>query len=76
MDNKNIIDSSLTNSDSNAEFDIRNFMNYDLIKRALLQHPTELALFEVTCILINNNLKNSYEKENLNKNLKDKKNLK
>jgi len=58
--NKNIIDSSLTNSDSNAEFDIRNLMNYDLIRRALLQHPTELCLFEVTCILINNNLKNDY----------------
>jgi hypothetical protein len=41
----------------NAEFDIRNLMNYDLIRRALLPHPTELCLFEVTCILINNNLK-------------------
>ena len=57
MDNKNIIDSSLTNSDSNAQFDIRNLMNYDLIRRSLAKHPTELCLFEVTCILINNNLK-------------------
>ena len=61
--NNKLIDSSLTNSDSNAAFDIRNLMNYDLIRRALLQHPTELCLFEVTCILINNNLKNSYEKK-------------
>jgi len=68
--NKNIIDSSLTNSDSNAEFDIRNFMNYDLIRRALLPHPTELCLFEVTCILINNNLKNSYEKDKRNDKIK------
>ena len=49
----------------NAEFDIRNLMNYDLIRRALLPHPTELCLFEVTCILINNNL--------INNNLKEKK---
>jgi hypothetical protein len=70
MDNKNIIDSSLTNSDSNAQFDIRNLMNYDLIRRSLAKHPTELCLFEVTCILINNNLKNSYEKDN---NFKDNK---
>ena len=49
----------------NAEFDIRNLMNYDLIRRELLKHPTELCLFEVTCILINNNL--------INNNLKDEK---
>jgi hypothetical protein len=44
-------------SDNNADFDIRNLMNYDLIRRSLAKHPTELCLFEVTCILINNNLK-------------------
>ena len=59
QNNKNIIDSSLTNSDNNAEFDIRNLMNYDLIKRSLIRYPTELALFEITCILINNSLQNS-----------------
>tara|TARA_B110000902_G_scaffold190553_1_gene215771 strand:- start:800 stop:1021 length:222 start_codon:yes stop_codon:yes gene_type:complete len=70
MDNKNIIDSSPKKSDNNADFDIRNLMNYDLIRRSLAKHPTELCLFEVTCILINNNLKNSYEKDN---NFKDNK---
>jgi len=54
--------------DQDLDFDIRILMNCDLIRRALLPHPTELCLFEVTCILINNNLKNSYEKDN---NLKD-----
>jgi hypothetical protein len=47
----------------NAEFDIRNLMNYDLIRRSLAKHPTELCLFEVTCILINNNLKNNNLKD-------------
>ena len=47
----------------NAEFDIRNLMNYDLIRRSLAKHPTELCLFEVTCILINNNLKDNNLKE-------------
>ena len=46
-------------SDNNADFDIRNLMNYDLIRRSLAKHPTELCLFEVTCILINNNLKDN-----------------
>jgi hypothetical protein len=61
---KNIIDSSLTISDNNAEFDIRNLMNYDLIKRSLIRYPTELALFEISCILINNSLQNSYNNDN------------
>lgn len=66
--NKQLIDSSMKNPDSNADFDIRKLMNYDLIKRSLIRYPTELALFEITCILINNNLKISYEKDkNLNK---------
>ena len=50
--------------DQDLDFDIRNLMNYDLIKKSLINNPTELCLFEVTCILINNNLKNSYEKDN------------
>ena len=39
-DNKNnqLIDSNLTNSDSNAEFDIRNLMNYDLIRRSNISY--------------------------------------
>ena len=58
MDNKNIdlIDSSISNTDNNQKFDIRNLMNYDLIRKELLNFPTELCLFEVTCILINNNV--------------------
>jgi hypothetical protein len=53
------IDSSLTDSDKDQNFDIRNLMNYDLIRRSLLQYPTELALFEITCILINGRIKES-----------------
>ena len=68
--NRNIIDSSLTNSDNNAEFDIRNLMNYDLIKRSLLKHPTELALFEISCILINNSLRNNDNNDNNDNNEK------
>jgi len=36
-----------------SKFDIRNYMNYDLICRMLIQHPTEASLFAITCILIN-----------------------
>ena len=54
-----LIDSSLTNSDKDQNFDIRNLMNYDLIRRSLIQYPTELALFEITCILINDRIKES-----------------
>jgi len=28
-------------------------MNYDMIQRMLVSNPTELSLFEITCILIN-----------------------
>jgi len=62
---KNIIDSSLTNSDNNAEFDIRNLMNYDLIKRSLIRYPTELSLLEITCILINKTLRNDSNNDNI-----------
>ena len=54
----NIIDSTLATSDNNADFDIRNLMNYDLIKRSLIRYPTELSLLEITCILINKTLRN------------------
>ena len=51
---------SLTNS---KEFDIRDFMNYDLIRGFLMQYPTELSLFEVSCILINNRVRESLNDE-------------
>ena len=44
---------SITSEDDCSKFDIRNYMNYDLICRMLIQHPTEASLFAVTCILIN-----------------------
>ena len=56
-DKNQFIDSSLTNSDKDQNFDIRNLMNYDLIRRSLISYPTELALFEITCILINEKIK-------------------
>ena len=44
---------SIESNEESSPFDIRNFMNYDMIKRMLVGHPTELSLFEITCILIN-----------------------
>tara|TARA_Y100000996_G_scaffold404594_1_gene378867 strand:- start:1647 stop:1829 length:183 start_codon:yes stop_codon:yes gene_type:complete len=35
-------------------FDIRELMDYDTIKNLLIKLPTELSLFEISCILINN----------------------
>ncbi len=36
--------------------DIRNYMDYLKIKKVLINNPTELVLFEIVCILINNKL--------------------
>ena len=35
-------------------------MNYDIIKKILIKHPTECALFEFVCILINNCINDKY----------------
>ena len=45
----------------NEIFDIRKFMDYDTIKKVLITKPTELCLFEITCILINNAMKDYYK---------------
>jgi|MDSW01.1.fsa_nt_gb hypothetical protein len=50
--------SSLLSSQNDEPFDIRNLMNYDIIKQILIDHPLELSLFEVTCILINDHINN------------------
>jgi hypothetical protein len=51
-------------------FDIKEFMDYSTIISELINHPTELSLFEVTCILINNKInekkKNDKDKLQLN----------
>ena len=44
---------SIESTEDPMKFDIRNYMNYDLICRMLINHPTEASLFAVTCILIN-----------------------
>jgi len=44
---------SIESNEESSSFDIRNFMNYDMIQRMLVSNPTELSLFEITCILIN-----------------------
>ena len=44
---------SVVSIEDTSKFDIRNYMNYDLICRMLIQHPTEASLFAITCILIN-----------------------
>ena len=49
-----IIDKTLDEYKSN--FDIREYMNYQEIRKILLTSPIELSLLEVTCILINNNI--------------------
>ena len=46
-------------------FNIKDFMDYQKIVQSLIDHPTELSLFEVTCILINNKIN---EKKNINNN--------
>jgi hypothetical protein len=50
----------------NPPFNIRDFMDYEEIIQSLINHPTELSLFEVTCILINNKMN---EKKTINNNL-------
>jgi len=42
--------------DENKSFDIKIFMNYSKIMSELINHPTEMSLFEITCILINNKI--------------------
>ena len=49
----------VTNS-IHEKFDIRDYMNYDIIKKILIKHPTECALFEIVCILINNCINDKY----------------
>ena len=39
-----------------TNFDIRELMDYDSIKNILINQPTELCLFEISCILINNKI--------------------
>ena len=39
-----------------SKIDIREYMNYQEIRKILLTSPIELSLLEVTCILINNNI--------------------
>lgn len=52
-----IIDETLDEYKKQGVFDIREYMNYDKIRRLLINHPIELSLFEVTCILINDKIK-------------------
>jgi len=60
MEKYRLIDSDnssiLSNISSEEPFDIRNYMNYDIIRKLLVENPTELALLEITCIMINNNI--------------------
>ena len=46
MENLNI-------SENNKIFDIKEYMDCDKIRSKLINYPTELSLFELTCILIN-----------------------
>jgi hypothetical protein len=39
------------------DFDIREYMDYQRIRSMLIHYPTELSLFEISCILINNKIK-------------------
>ena len=48
--------SSLLSSQNDEPFDIRNLMNYDIIRKSLVEQPLQGSLFEVTCILINDHI--------------------
>ena len=64
MENGPLIDSDSSSLLSDIEeepFDIRNYMNFDTIRTLLIQNPTELALLEITCIMINNNIIKKYD---------------
>ena len=37
-------------------FNIKDFMDYQKIVQSLINHPTELSLLELICILINNKM--------------------
>jgi hypothetical protein len=52
-----IIDETLDEYKKQESFDIREYMDHDKIRRLLINHPSELSLFEVTCILINDKIK-------------------
>jgi hypothetical protein len=52
---------SIVSTEENTKFDIRNYMNYDLINRMLINHPTEASLFAITCILINEKINEKKE---------------
>jgi len=61
MEKHPLIDnSSLLTNIRDKEFDIRKYMKYDIIRQLLIQNPTELALLEITCIMINNNIIKKY----------------
>ena len=47
-----IENSSLLTNIRDKEFDIRKYMKYDIICQLLIQNPTELALLEITCIIL------------------------
>jgi|TARA_B110000967_G_C18810065_1_gene523093 hypothetical protein len=67
MEKYRLIDSDnssiLSNMSSEEPFDIRNYMNYDIIRKLLVENPTELALLEIACIMINNNIIKKYTTE-------------
>ena len=50
--------SLLSSSGNNDIFDIRNLMNYDIIKKILVEHPLQGSLFEISCIIINDHINN------------------
>ena len=56
-----IINEALDEYKSN--FDIREYMNYQEIRKILLTSPIQLSLLEVTCILINNHINEKKEKK-------------
>lgn len=51
-----IIDNAIDNNKDNnvnKPFDIKDHMDSHKIRQKLINYPTELSLFEITCILIN-----------------------
>ena len=56
MGDKHVFTSVMSINSMDTNIDIRSYMKYDIIKKVLINNPTELALFEIVCIIINNKL--------------------
>ena len=57
------MDQSKENPLNIGNFDIRDFMDFQIIQEYLIRAPCEMALLEVTCNIINNKVQNNMIQE-------------